>query len=164
MLKDKGDRERSSHQIAEATRSLLTKQAHELGAKIAVIEMPPGPPVLQTIVAEIYGPDAVTRRQVATDMTRIFEETPNLVDADNYMIMPYERWHFNVDTEKALRQGVSIETINRNVQMAMGGYKLGDIKGHSSLEPKYIVLQLPWRSEGKLNACQTFLYPRQVDK
>ena len=150
MLQDKGDRDRSSHQIAEATRQLLTEQAHKLGAKIAVIEMPPGPPVLQTVVAEIYGPDAVTRRQVAADMTRIFEQTPNLVDADNYMIMPYERWHFNVDTEKALRQGVSIETINRNIQMAMGGYKLGDIKGHSSLEPKFIVLQLPLEKRGEI--------------
>ncbi len=159
MLKDKGDRERSSHQIAEATRSLLTQQAHELGAKIAVIEMPPGPPVLQTVVAEIYGPDAVTRRQVATDMTRIFEETPNLVDADNYMIMPYERWHFNVDTEKALRQGVSIETINRNVQMAMGGYKLGDIKGHTSLEPKYIVLQLPLEKRGEIERLSNLPIP-----
>ncbi len=159
MLQDKNDRERSSHEIAEATRSLLTKQAKELGAKIAVIEMPPGPPVLQTVVAEIYGPDAVTRRQVATDMTRIFEETPNLVDADNYMIMPYQRWHFKVDTEKALRQGVSIETINRNVQMAMGGYKLGDVKGHTSLEPKYIVLQLPLEKRGEIERLSNLPIP-----
>jgi len=150
MLQDKGDRDRSSHQIAEATRHILTEQAHKLGAKIAVIEMPPGPPVLQTVVAEIYGPDAITRRQVATDMTRIFEQTPNLVDADNYMIMPYERWQFKVDTEKALRQGVSVETINRNVQMAMGGYKLGDMKGHTSLEPKFIVIQLPLEKRGDI--------------
>ena len=161
MLLDKGDRKRSSHQIAEATRTLLTEQAHELGAKIAVIEMPPGPPVLQTVVAEIYGPDAVTRRQVATDMTRIFEQTPHLVDADNYMIMPYERWHFTVDTEKALRQGVSIETINRNIQMAMGGYKLGDIKGHSSLEPKYIVLQLPLDKRGEIERLSNLPIPSE---
>jgi len=150
MLMDKEHRDRSSHQLAEATRQLLTQQAHELGAKIAIVEMPPGPPVLQTVVAEIYGPDAVTRRQVATDMTKIFEQTINLVDADNYMIMPYERWHFKVDTEKVLRQGVSVETINRNIQMAMGGYKLGDMKGHSSLEPRYIVLQLPLEKRGEI--------------
>ena len=159
MLVDKDERKRSSHQLAEDTRKLLTEQARALGAKIAVIEMPPGPPVLQTVVAEIYGPDAVTRRQVATDMTRIFEQTPNLVDADNYMIMPYERWHFNVDTEKALRQGVSIETINRNIQMAMGGYKLGDIKGHSSLEPKYIVLQLPLEKRGEIERLSNLPIP-----
>ena len=150
MLVDKNERERSSHELAEAARKLLTEQAHALGAKIAIIEMPPGPPVLQTVVAEIYGPDAKTRRQVATDMTRIFEETPNLVDADNYMIMPYERWHFEIDTEKAQRQGVSMDSINRNIQMAMGGFKLGDIKGHSSLEPKYIILQLPLEKRGEI--------------
>jgi multidrug efflux pump subunit AcrB len=159
MLTDKGDRDRSSHEIAEATRHLLTEQAHELGAKIAVVEMPPGPPVLQTVVAEIYGPDAVTRRQVATDMTQIFEQTPNLVDADNYMIIPYDRWHFKIDTEKAQRQGVSIETINRNIQMAMGGYKLGDIKGHSSLEPKHIVLQLPLEKRGEIGRLSNLPLP-----
>lgn len=159
MLEHKGDRERSSHQIAEAARNLLSKQALALGAKIAVIEMPPGPPVLQTVVAEIYGPDAVTRRQVATDMTQIFSQTPNLVDADNYMIMPYERWHFNIATEKALRQGVAIATINRNIQMAMGGYQLGDIKGHGSLEPKYIVLQLPLEKRGEIERLSNLPIP-----
>ena len=150
MLLDKEHRDRSSHQLAEAARKLLTEEAHALGAKIAVIEMPPGPPVLQTVVAEIYGPDAQIRRQVATDMTEIFAQTPNLVDADNYMIMPYERWHFNIDTEKAMRLGVSIESINRNIQMVMGGYKLGDIKGHSSLEPKFIIVQLPLDKRGEI--------------
>ncbi len=150
MLTDKGGRERSSHQIAEATRTLLTEQAKELGAKIAVVEMPPGPPVLQTMVAEVYGPDAETRRNVATDLTGIFGEAPNLVDADNYLIVPYGRWHFRVDTEKAVRHGVSVETVNRNVRMAMGGFVLGDVKGHASLEPKRIVLQLPLEKRGEL--------------
>jgi len=150
MLRSKHDREKSSHQLAEEARALLTEKAHKLGARIAIVEMPPGPPVLQTVVAEIYGPDEITRRQVATDLTKIFEDTPNLVDADNYMIEPYERWHFNIDTEKAIRNGIAVETINRNVQMAMGGYKLGDIKGHSGLEPKYIIIQLPLEKRGEL--------------
>ena len=159
MLQDKDERDRSSHQIAEATRQILTEQAHKLGAKIAVIEMPPGPPVLQTVVAEIYGSDAITRRQVATDMTRIFEQTPNLVDADNYMIMPYERWHFEVDTEKSLRNGVSVETINRNIQMAMGGYKLGDMKGHHSFEEKTIVLQIPLEKRSEIERMSNLPIP-----
>ena len=159
MLMDKEHRDRSSHQLAESTRKLLTEQAHAMGAKIAIIEMPPGPPVLQTVVAEIYGPDAKTRRQVTTDMTQIFEQTPNLVDADNYMIMPYERWQFNVDTEKALRQGVGVETINRNIQMAMGGYQLGDMKGHGSLEPKYIVLQMPLGKRGEIERLSNLPIP-----
>ncbi len=143
MLMDKDQRKRSSHQIAEAARELLTPIARDGGARLSVVEMPPGPPVLQTVVAEIHGPDDALRRQVATDMTRWFEEVPNLVDADNFMAEPYERWHFAVDVEKAVRRNVAVETILRNVQMAVGGYALGDVKRGSVLEPVGIVIQVP---------------------
>jgi len=143
LLLDKHDRERSSHEIATAARHLLTPLAKKYGGRIAIVEMPPGPPVLQTMVAEVYGPDAATRHQVVQKLTSIFEETPNLVDVDNYMTLPYKRWHFEINTEKAIRQGISIETINRNISMAMGGYQLGDVKRGSSLEPTYLILQLP---------------------
>ena len=107
--------------------------------------MPPGPPVLQTVVAEVYGPDEVTRRQVAEDLTALFEEVPNIVDVDNYMTEPHDVWHFEVDTEKATRRGISVETINLNIAMAMGNYQLGDVKYGRGLEPTYIVMQLPIR-------------------
>ena len=144
MLVDKGERERSSHQLAEQARRLLTPIAREAGGRIAVVEMPPGPPVLQTVVAEVYGPDDSTRRQVTTDLLQRFEQVPNLVDVDTYMTTPHDRWHFAVDTEKAVRRGVSVETVNRNLEMAMGGYRLGDIKRGQALEPTYLVLQLPF--------------------
>jgi len=73
----------------------------------------------------------------------MFERVPNLVDVDTYMTAPHDRWHFAVDTEKALRRGVTVEEINRNLDMAMGGYRLGDVKRGKALEPTYIVLQLP---------------------
>jgi multidrug efflux pump subunit AcrB len=76
-------------------------------------------------------------------MTRHFEQVPNLVDVDNYVAEPYDRWHFAVDVEKALRRNVAVETILRNIQMAMGGYELGDVKRGSVLEPVNIVLQVP---------------------
>jgi len=145
MLLDKHQRERSSHNIASAAREQLTPLAQQLGARIAVVEMPPGPPVLQTVVAEVYGPDEVTRRQVAADLTALFEEVPSIVDVDNYMIEPHDIWRFEVDTEKATRRGISVETINRNIAMAMGNYQLGDVKYGRGLEPTYIVMQLPLR-------------------
>ena len=74
MLKDKRERERSSHDIAEAARHLLTPFAEKAGARIAVVEMPPGPPVLQTVVAEVYGPDEQTRRQTSRDLMSMFEK------------------------------------------------------------------------------------------
>lgn len=143
MLKDKVDRTRSSHELSVVARQLLTPVAQRLGARIQVVEMPPGPPVLQTVVAEIYGPDADTRRQLAADMTGIFEQVDSVVDVDNYMSEPHAYWRFEVNTEKAVRNGISVDTINRNLSMAMGGYKLGDVKRSAPLEPTYIVLQTP---------------------
>ena len=143
MLKDKHERERGSHEIAVAARAILKPVADRLGARIAVVEMPPGPPVLQTVVAEVYGPDDQTRRQVATDMTAMFGDVKGLVDVDNYMAEPYEYWRFEVDTEKAVRRGISVDTINGTLSMAMGSYKLGDVKRGTVLEPTYIVMQIP---------------------
>ncbi len=143
MLKDKNDRERSSHDIAEHARAILTPIADSMGARIAVVEMPPGPPVLQTVVTEIFGPDAETRRQVARDVTAMFEDVEDVVDVDSYMAEPYEYWRFEVDTEKAVRRGISVDTINGSLAMAMGSYKLGDIKRGTVLEPTYIVMQIP---------------------
>jgi len=143
QLLHKNDRERSSHEIADAARSVLTPIANKLGARIQVVEMPPGPPVLQTVVAEIYGPDDRTRRQVAADMTRMFEKAENVVDVDNLMQAPYPVWEFVVDREKAVRRGVSVEDINTQLEMAMGGFKVGDVKVGTTLEPRFIVIQLP---------------------
>ncbi|RDH92177.1 MAG: acriflavin resistance protein [endosymbiont of Seepiophila jonesi] len=151
MLIDKDDRERSSHQIAEAARRLLTPFAQELNARISVVEMPPGPAVLQTVVAEVYGPDDLTRKTVSKDLIDMFKAAPNLVDVDSYIADDYKLWHFAVDTEKATRRGVQVETITRNLDMALGGYKLGDVKRGHELEPTYLVIQLPLASRAELN-------------
>ncbi len=143
MLLDKNERERSSHEIAEYTRHHLTAIAKKLGARIQVVEMPPGPPVLQTVVAEVYGPTAEIRRQTARDITAMFEKAEGVVDVDNYLSEPYQYWRFIVDTEKANRRGITVDNINQNLAMAMGGYKLGDIKRKVVLEPTYIVIQVP---------------------
>jgi multidrug efflux pump subunit AcrB len=152
MLKDKKERERGSHAIATEARALLTPLAQGLGARIAVVEMPPGPPVLQTVVAEVYGPTAEVRRQTARDLVGIFEEVPNIVDVDSYMAEPHDFWRFEVDTEKAVRRGVSVDAVNQNVAMAMGGFRLGDVKRGTVLEPTYIVLQVPLANRAQLNS------------
>ncbi|MCW9014940.1 MAG: efflux RND transporter permease subunit [Gammaproteobacteria bacterium] len=151
MLLDKDKRERESHEIAVDARALLQELAEEFSARIQVVEMPPGPPVLQTVVTEIYGPDAETRRQVALDMTSIFEEADGIVDVDNYMAEPYEYWRFEVDTKKAARRGISVDSINKSLAMVMGGYKLGDVKKGRVLEPTYIVIQAPMGARSQIN-------------
>ena len=143
QLTDKHERDRSSHEIALQARGLLTPLARETGAHITVVEMPPGPPVLQSVVAEIYGPDSQTRRQVAADMTRLFEQVDSLADVDNYMQEPSEVLRFEVDAEKAVRLGISVDTVIRNLDMALGGFKAGDVKRGSQLEPTYITIEVP---------------------
>jgi multidrug efflux pump subunit AcrB len=143
MLLDKRERERSSHQISDDARELLTPLAQQLGASIQVVEMPPGPPVMQTVVAELYGPDDATRRQVAADMKEMFIRADGVVDVDTYMADPSTYWQFEVDREKATRNGVSVEAINRSLAMVMGGHQLGDVKLGAPLEPTYIVIQAP---------------------
>ena len=143
QLLHKRDRKRSSHQIAAATRAMLQDLIKGTGARIAVVEMPPGPPVLQSVVAEVHGPSAEVRRQVARDLTEVFQKADNLADVDNYMRDPYEYWRFHVDTEKAVRRGISVDAINRNLSMALGSAVLGDVKQRAGHEPINIVIQVP---------------------
>ncbi|EGV17248.1 efflux RND transporter permease subunit [Thiocapsa marina] len=147
QLTDKHDRDRSSHEIAVEARELLGKLVEGTGATLAVVEMPPGPPVLQSVVAEVYGPSPELRRQFARELTGIFAQAESTRDVDNYLRGAFDYWRFNVDTEKAVRRGISVDTINRNLAMALGGSPIGDIKpqagrqmGH---EPVQIVLQVP---------------------
>ncbi|MBV5311603.1 efflux RND transporter permease subunit, partial [Chromatium okenii] len=147
QLTDKHDRQRTSHQIATQARELLAQLARDAGAKIAVVEMPPGPPVLQSVVAEIHGPSPELRREFARDVTSFFEQAESARDVDNYLRAPYDYWRFDVDTEKAVRRGISVDTVNRNLAMALGGAPMGDIKQQagrqSGHEPIQIVLQVP---------------------
>lgn len=82
VLSDKNDRKVSSHQVIESLRPIIAEFAHEKGAISKVLEIPPGPPVLATLVAEIYGPNQQTRKHVAQDVERIFRNEPSVVDLD----------------------------------------------------------------------------------
>ncbi len=143
QLLDKHDRDRTSHEIAVEVREKLKPLAREVGAVVQVVEMPPGPPVLQSVVAEIYGPDTYTRHKVAEALTEMFEEAPSLDDVDNYMENDYEHWHFEVDREKALLLGITVEDINNTLMMGMGDFTLGDLKHNALLEPTLINLKIP---------------------
>ncbi len=151
QLLDKTERERSSHEIAEAARALLTPVAKKLGAKIQIVEMPPGPPVLQSMVAEIYGPDDATRKAVVKKVTEAFEAAPSVVDVDNYVPAPYNAYVFVVDRQKAENNGVAMSDITSQLSMVMGGFKLGDVKRGRELEPRYIVLQAPLAVRSQIN-------------
>ncbi|MBL8567334.1 MAG: efflux RND transporter permease subunit [Hyphomicrobiaceae bacterium] len=143
QLLHKSKRKRSSHQLAVEARERLTPIALKHGALIQVVEMPPGPPVLQTMVAEVYGPDDATRRKVAQDMTEIFRKAESIVDVDNYIQAPHDTWSFVVNQQKAEYQNVTIEDVTQQLAMVMGGQKLGAVKVGRELEARFIVIQAP---------------------
>jgi multidrug efflux pump subunit AcrB len=143
QLLHKSLRDRSSHELAVAAREMLANLAEGTGAKVAVVEMPPGPPVLQSVVAEIHGPTPEIRRQFSRDMTEFFAQAESARDVDNYLRDAYDYWRFDVDTEKSVRRGISVDTINRNLAMALGGSQIGDVKQKAGHEPIEIVVQVP---------------------
>ena len=137
------ERKRASHIIASEVRELLTPIAHAAGARLTIAETPPGPPVLASMVAEVYGPTAAIRRQAASDLMDIMGKTPDVQDVNTFMIRPYQETAFEIDRQHAAMLGVSVEDINREVAMAMGGYQVGSIKLVHELEQTLIVIQLP---------------------
>ncbi|KAA6184569.1 efflux RND transporter permease subunit [Thiohalocapsa marina] len=151
QLTNKHDRDRTSHEIAVEARSLIKPLADELGARIAVVEMPPGPPVMQSVVAEVHGPSADVRRAFAQELTEIFEQAESTRDVDNYIRERFDYWRFDVDTEKAVRRGISVDTINQNLSMALGGGELGDVKMKAGHEPIRIVIQVPLAERSQID-------------
>lgn len=144
QLVDKTQRKKTSHQIALEVRDLLTPMVLAAKGNIEVVEMPPGPPVLQTVVAEVYGPDDEVRRQVAKDLTGFFGQAESLTDVRNLMEADYNVIRFEVDENKVQRAGITVQDINRTLEMALGNFVIGDIKNvRSIVEPTVIILQIP---------------------
>jgi multidrug efflux pump subunit AcrB len=152
QLTDKSERPRTSHQIAVEARKMLKKLIEGTGARMAVVEMPPGPPVLESVVAEIHGPSPEVRRQLTRDMTQLFRQAESTRDVDNYLRDAYDYWRFDVDTEKAVRRGISVDAINRNLSMALGGSPIGDVKQQAGHEPVKIVVQVPLAERSQIDS------------
>ncbi len=112
----KDERADQSHDIARRVRDRLTPLARAAGATIQVAEVPPGPPVLQTMVAEIYGPDAARRQAIAADVKALFERTPGVVDTDWYVDAAQPKTHLVVDGEKAMAAGLAPADVAAVVQ------------------------------------------------
>jgi multidrug efflux pump subunit AcrB len=142
-LVPKGERSVQSHEVAKRVRNVLLPVARRFGATIQVAEVPPGPPVLQTLVAEVYGPDADRRRQVAQDIKTLMAATPGVVDVDWYVEDAQPQLTLAVDGEKAAAAGVSAAAVASVVQMSADGETAGLLHDDRSREPVPIVLRLP---------------------
>ena len=141
------DRKEQSHDIAKRVRPRLAEIAKRHNARLAVAEVPPGPPVLQTIVAEIYGPDDASRLKLAAEVKKIFEETPGVVDVDWYVEADQPKARFVVDKEKAALNGISADTISRTLAIAARGQSIDLIHQPREKEDVNIVLELPNRDK-----------------
>jgi multidrug efflux pump subunit AcrB len=145
-LVPKGKRKAQSHDIAKRVRPRVAEIAAKFGARVAVAEVPPGPPVLQTLVAEIYGPTEENRLKMAQKVIDIFHNTPGVVDTDWYIEADQPKVEFVIDKEKAALNGISAETISQTLKIAVGGESVDLLHVPREKEDVNIVLQLPLAS------------------
>jgi multidrug efflux pump subunit AcrB len=142
-LLPKGDRGPQSHEIAKEVRNRLTPIAEQYGARIKVAEVPPGPPVLATMVAEVYGPDEARRIDIARQIRGIFEKTDGIVDTDWYVEDDQPKDRLIVDQEKAALHGISEDEIATTLRIAAAGESAGLMHVDSAKEDIPIRVRLP---------------------
>jgi multidrug efflux pump subunit AcrB len=153
-LLPRDDRSEQSHDIAKRVRERLIPIARRFNATIQVAEVPPGPPVLQTLVAEIYGPDPSRRLQLAGHVKAVLERTPGVVDVDWYAAAPQPKASLVVDESRASAAGVSAAHVSGAVQMATEGRTVGLLHDPDAREDVPIVLRLPRSTQGSLESVQ----------
>ena len=141
-LVDKGDRKAQSHAIATRVRQKIAPIAATYGARIKVAEVPPGPPVLETLVAEIYGPRYSRQIAIARQVKDIMEHTAGVVDVDWYVEDDQPKTRFVVDEEKAALDGISEADIAHALALASGGESAGLVHDEREREDVPVVLRL----------------------
>ncbi len=142
-LVGKGRRKQQSHPIAKRVRPKLIEIARRHKARVKVAEVPPGPPVLSTLVAEIYGPDYDRQREIAKQIMQVFEETPGVVDVDWFMEDESPRYELNVDREKAALHGINNHQIAATLKLALSGRQVGLLHQPREREDVPVILKLP---------------------
>ena len=147
----KSDRSAQSHDIAKRIRPLLTAIAERYHARVKVAEIPPGPPVLSTLVAEVYGPDQETRIAIARQVKDIFRKTAGVVDVDWYVEDNQDKYTFAVDKEKAALNGIATDDVAKTLRLALAGMDAGLLHKPEETEPVFINLRLPVAGRSSVN-------------
>ncbi|MCK9420363.1 MAG: efflux RND transporter permease subunit [Nitrospirae bacterium] len=142
-LIDKEERSISSEKLVLKIRPDITRIARENNANIKLVEDPPGPPVRATVVAEIYGPDYATQREIAENIKMLFARTDQVVDIDDSVKEKQEKYQLIVDKEKAALAGVSTETIVQTLRMSVSGMAISTLHKPDAKNPIAIFLRLP---------------------
>jgi multidrug efflux pump subunit AcrB len=142
-LKPKAERDRESHDIALDVRQRLRDLPAPAGTAVKVVEVPPGPPVLATLLAEVYGPDAESRRVAAAKVRQAFEAVDFVVDADDSFGQPAERLRFRIDQESLEFHGVQEQTVYDTLAALVGGVSVGYSHRGQGRNPVEIAIRLP---------------------
>lgn len=141
-LVDKKHRKKQSHEIAKSMREGVQAIAKKYGANVKLVEIPPGPPVLSTLVAEVYGPDYDEQMKIGQRMKQLFHQTKDVVDIDWFAEDDQWQYHFEVDKDKAMRYGIAPAQIVANMNAALSGQIAGTLHKPTSFSPVNIKLQL----------------------
>jgi multidrug efflux pump subunit AcrB len=146
----KSDRKLQSHDIAKQVRDRILPVAERYGARVKVAEVPPGPPVLETLVAEVYGPDLNERVAIARRIRDLWKRTNGVVDVDWYVEDDQPEYRLLVDKEKAALNGISEEDVAKTMALASSGYQAGLLHADSSQEDVPVMLRLDRASRSDL--------------
>jgi multidrug efflux pump subunit AcrB len=151
-LKPKHERSAQSHTIAKRIRERVEQIGKAHGARVAITEVPPGPPVLQTLVAEVYGPTLAARMALATEVKALFERTEGVVDVDWFVEENQSKQILVIDKVKAALHGISEDQISRTLQTAFSGTSVDLLHISGEIEDTDIILELPRSDRNRLES------------
>lgn len=153
-FKPKNERHKQSHELAKMMRPDLQKIGEKYNANVKIAEIPPGPPVMDTLVAEVYGPNPEKQIEIAGQIKDIFSKIKGIVDVDWYVEANQAKVTFTPDKEKAALNGVETDAISQTLTTAISGMPVGLVHFDNEKEPVEIMLRMPmqYRSEIETNA------------
>jgi multidrug efflux pump subunit AcrB len=152
-------RKEQSHAIARRLRPLLVAIGNQYGARIQVSEVPPGPPVIQTLVAEIYGPDLDGQTRVAQQIKSVFQHTAGVVDTDWYLEDPQPRLAVHVDSVKAAQHGIAVADVARVLALATSGTEAGLVHDPVAREPIPAIVEFTRPDRSSAQALENIRLP-----
>ena len=158
----KGDRKAQSHDIAKRLRPGLKEIGDRFGARVKVVEIPPGPPVLSTLVAEVYGPETKRQIEIAKQIRDIFEQTPGVVDVDWYVEADQKKLTFEANRTKAAENGVSTEALSQSMRIALSGAVAGLVHLEKEKEPVEIFLRMPMEDRAYPTSLRSLNVPSRI--
>ncbi len=150
-LTDKHDRKLQSHEIASLMRPDIQKIAAKYNANVKIVEVPPGPPVLSTIVAEIYGPNYETQMDVANQIQNILKNTDDVVDVDWMVEADQIEYEFVIDKEKAILYGISPQQIVYTMNMALSERAITNLYDENASKQVGLILALDEKEKSTIN-------------